>query len=259
MSKFYLAAVALWLVLVGLSASAQSVTPQVITSAGGYFTGSNGSLSFTIGETAVGSFASGTGSLTQGFQPTVGASIPLPLDFLSFTAKLVNDQTQLEWITTHEINTDYFVVERSADGQFFNPLATVAALKPANSSSDNTYQASDSLPLPGINYYRIKEVDQNGQATYAPIVAVKISTGLSCMVYPNPVADKVFISINSNAAAQATIAIYDLRGQLITSKAIDLAPGQNQFDLNITDKPKGMYIIKILGIEGLPTYSILKK
>jgi len=257
MSKFYLAVVALS--LVSVPALAQSLTPQVISPAGSYLTGSNGSLSFTLGETAVEGFASGAGSLTQGFQPTVGASIPLPLDFLSFAAKLVNGQTQLEWITTREVNTDYFAVERSTDGRAFNPIAIVAALNPANGSSDNTYQANDSLPLPGINYYRIKEVDQDGQATYSPIVSVKISAGLSCMVYPNPATDQVFISINSNAAAQAVIALYGVSGQLIAGKAIDLAPGRNQFELNIADKPKGIYIIKVLGLDGLPTYSILKK
>jgi hypothetical protein len=257
MSKFYLAVVTLS--LVSVHALAQSLTPQVISPAGSYLTGSNGSLSFTLGETAVEGFASGAGSLTQGFQPTVGASIPLPLDFLSLTAKMANGQTQLEWITTREVNTDYFAVERSTDGRSFNPIAIVAALNPANGSSDNIYQATDSLPLPGVNYYRIKEADQDGQATYSPIVSVKISAGLSCMVYPNPVTDYVHFSINSNAAVQAMIAIYDLRGQLITGQAIDLAPGQNQFELNIADRPKGMYIIKILGLDGLPTYSILKK
>jgi Secretion system C-terminal sorting domain len=257
MSTIHLAVVALSLVT--LSASAQSLTPQVISPAGNYLTGSNGSLSFTLGETAVQNYTTADGSLTQGFQTTVSASNPLPLDFLSFIAKLINSRTQLGWITTHEINTDYFVVERSTDGQSFNPIATIAALNPANSSSDNIYQATDSLPLPGVDYYRLKEVDQNGQATYSPIVSVKVSNGLSCMIYPNPVIDNVYISINSNAAAQATIAIYDLRGQLITGKAIDLAPGQNQFELNITDKPKGIYLIKILGLDGLPTYSILKR
>jgi hypothetical protein len=240
-------------------AAAQSLTPQVVTSAANYLTGSNGSLSFTIGETAVGSYTSGGGSLAQGFQPALGASNPLPLDFLSLTAKVVNSQTLLEWVTTHEINTDHFIVERSADGTTFNPIATVPAQNPINIGSDNTYQATDSLPLPGTDDYRIEEVDQNGQVTYSPIVSVKISEGLSCVVYPNPAIDQLYIRINSHDTRPATIVIYDLRGQLIASKPIQLTPGQNQFDINIADKAKGMYIIKVLGLDGLPSYSVLKR
>jgi hypothetical protein len=255
MTKLYL----LPLLLFALPAAAQSLTPQVISSASSYFSGTTGSLSFTIGETAVESYTSVAGSLTQGFQPTIGAGNPLPLDFLSFTAKLFNNHTRLEWVTTHEIDTDHFEVQRSTDGASFNPIAEVPAANPANPGETNSYQATDSLPLPGTDYYRIKEVDHNGHATYSPIAFVKIGAGLSCMVYPNPAVDQLHILITCNSASQATIVVYDLRGQLVTSKPIQLNPGQNQFDLNIADKSKGMYLIKILGIDGLPSYSILKK
>jgi Secretion system C-terminal sorting domain len=255
MSKLYL----LPMFLFAIPAAAQSINPQVITSTGDFLTGSNGSLTFTIGETAVGTISSGTGTLTQGFQPTLGASNPLPLNFLSLTAEIQQGKTLLEWTTTHEISTNYFVVERSADGRSFNPIATLPAQNPADPNIDNTYQATDSLPLPGTDTYRIMEVDQNGQATYSPIVSVKISAGLSCLVYPNPATDRLHISLTCIAATPATIAIYDLHGQLIASIPVQLTPGQNLFDLNMADKANGMYIVKILGLDGLPAYSILKK
>jgi hypothetical protein len=257
MSKFCLAAVAF--VIVTLPTAAQSLAPQIITSSGGYFTGSNGALSFTIGETAVGSITSGAGSLTQGFQPTVSASNPLPLDFLALTAKLVDKQIQLKWVTTHEVNTNYYLVERSNDGQSFQAIATVAAVDPANTSSEDTYQATDSLPLPGTDYYRITEVDQNGQAVYSPIVSVKMSDGLSCMVYPNPAVDHVDIRITTGNSAQITIALYDLGGRLISATPARLEPGQNQFSIDLTGKSKGVYIFRMLGLEGLPAFSVLKE
>jgi hypothetical protein len=255
MTKLHL----LFLLLFTLPAAAQSLTPQVISSASSYLSGTTGSLNFTIGETAVESYTTAAGSLTQGFQPSLGASNPLPLDFLSFTARLVNNFTRLEWVTTHEIDTDHFEVQRSADGTSFTPVANVPAVNPANPGETNSYQATDSLPLPGTDYYRIKEVDHNGQATYSPIVFVKISAGLSCMVYPNPAVDQLHILITCGNAARATIVIFDLRGQLITSQPIQLTPGPNQFDLNLGDKVKGMYIVKILGVDGLPSYPILKR
>ena len=255
MPKLYL----LPIFLLTLPAAAQSINPQVITSAGNFLTGSNGSLIFTVGETAVGASSSAGGTLTQGFQPNLSASNPLPLNFLSLTAQVLKGRTLLEWTTTQEIKTNYFVVERSADGQSFDEITTIPAANPADPSTDNTYQATDSLPLPGTDYYRIKEVDQNGQATYSPIVSVKIGAGLSCLVYPNPAVDELYISLTCNAATPAAIALYDLHGQLILSKPVRLTPGENRFELNIADKAKGMYIVKIIGLDGLPVFSILKK
>ena len=79
------------------------------------------------------------------------------------------------------------------------------------------------------------------------------------MVYPNPVADRVNIRIGVISAAQATILIFDLRGQVISSQPIRLINGENQFEIDLTGRAKGMYIIKIQGIDGLPAYSILKE
>jgi hypothetical protein len=241
------------------TADAQSLSPQVIASGGGYLTGSNGSVRFTIGEAAVGSFHSATGGLTQGFQPDIGASNPLPLDFLSFTANMLSGKTFLQWVTTQEVNTDYFEAQRSNDGAHFIKIAYAPAKDPNDPGAVTTYQAVDSLPLPGTDYYRIKEVDQGGQVTYSPIVAVKISEGLSCMVYPNPVVDELNVRVNSSNAAQATIALYDLSGRLISARLVQLVPGQNQFSLYLADKAKGIYIVRILGLETLPSFSILKE
>lgn len=48
--------------------SAQSLSPQVIASSGGYYSNGSGSLSWTLGETMTETFTSGSPQLTQGFQ-----------------------------------------------------------------------------------------------------------------------------------------------------------------------------------------------
>ncbi len=49
---------------------AQSLIPDVIASAGDKYTGKNGSLSWTLGETAIETISSETNLLTQGFHQT---------------------------------------------------------------------------------------------------------------------------------------------------------------------------------------------
>ena len=60
-------------------AIAQSLTPQVVSSSGGFFSNTSGMLSFTIGEmTAIETFTSASNILTQGFQQPWDFSTSLP-------------------------------------------------------------------------------------------------------------------------------------------------------------------------------------
>src|SRR4051812_9015968 len=64
------------LLFICIQAGAQSLSPKVIASAGGYFTSANASLSWTLGETMGQTFTNGNNVLTQGFQqPYVTVSL----------------------------------------------------------------------------------------------------------------------------------------------------------------------------------------
>jgi hypothetical protein len=238
-------------------AHAQSPLVQVISSGGGYFTGSNGSLSFTIGETVVQPYSGTTAMLTQGFQQTIVTSNPLPLDFLSFTATLADGRTQLQWVTVREVNTGHFDVERSTDGTVFSRLLTVQSVD--NPATINTYHAVDSFPLAGSDYYRVKEVDLDGSVSYSPTAVVTLNPALTCMIYPNPASSQVFIHIQSDGAKPVAINWYDLRGRLVLSRQIQLTTGPNQADFNIESLAKGVYIVKIAGLDDLPSFKIIKR
>jgi hypothetical protein len=235
--------------------NAQTPPQQVISSGGGYYANSNGSVSVTIGEMVIQTLSTGTNILTEGFQQTFLAN-PLPLNLLSFTATLDNRQTHLQWITAQEVNTSYFDVERSADGSTFTKLLSVKS--DDNAVAENTYHATDPSPFEGIDYYRLKEVDMNGAFTYSPIVFVKVTAGLTCSVYPNPASDEVFISINSNNANQAAVCLYDINGKLLLLKQAPIAPGTNLFSWNIESLAKGTYFIQVTGLD-LPVIKIIKQ
>ncbi len=236
---------------------AQAPLAQVVSSSGGYFTGGNASLSFTLGETTVQAYTGAGAILTQGFQQPLDASAPLPLHILSFTAILSDGRTQLQWMTDQEVNTSYFNVERSTDGLAFSTLFTVQSIN--NPATMNTYHATDSFPHAGKDYYRLKEVDLSGSVSYSPIVVVILNTNLSCTVYPNPATSQVFIHIQTDAARQATVNWYDTRGRLLLSRAVELVAGANQVEFDFHGFAKGMYIVRITGLDGLPSFTILKQ
>lgn len=94
---------------------------------------------------------------------------PLPVELTSFTAKSVGSSVQLTWTTAWERNAQQFIVQRSQD---LNEFSTVGALSARGTTEQRqTYTLTDEWPLAGTNYYRLRQVDVDGQVTYSKSVA----------------------------------------------------------------------------------------
>lgn len=83
----------LWIPALFFSAgvSAQSLSPQVIASSGGFFSNGSGSLSWTLGETMTETFTGGSNQLTQGFQQP--EMVKVKLNIKAFLAGPYNSTT----------------------------------------------------------------------------------------------------------------------------------------------------------------------
>ncbi len=136
----------------------------------------------------------------------------LPLELLSFTGRLsLNHSVVLDWITTRETRTNYFVVERTKDNWNYTSIDTVYAENNGEFTQD--YDVTDYHPLDGTNYYRIKIVDVDGKINYSPIVAVKVSEAKSPLMYPNPSSN--FVNIVPGSETIRQVNIYDLLGKAV--------------------------------------------
>jgi hypothetical protein len=228
---------------------------QVIGTGGGYYKNGIGSVSITLGEMAVQTYQTGSNIATEGFEQTFSSTL-LPLSLLSFTANLVNAQTQLQWVTAQEVNTSYFDIERASTGSSFTKLLSVQSHD--NAASENTYQAIDPSPLTGMDYYRLKEVDLDGKYTYSPVVFVKVTEGLSCTVYPNPAHDKVFISIECKDSKPVTMNLFDITGKMLTERQGQVTAGASLFSLDIQSFASGTYFLHFTGLD-LPIVKIIKQ
>ena len=103
---------------------------------------------------------------------------------MEFTAVAKKNTVALSWATASERNNDYFTIERSTDGKQFEPYAYMAGA--GNSSSVLRYSLTDSSPLEGISYYRLKQTDFDGSTTYSKIQSVHFVEELEIAIYPNP-------------------------------------------------------------------------
>lgn len=140
-------------------------------------------------------------------------STPLPLTWLSFTAQPDGQHVQLTWRTTEERNTSHFEIERSSDGRAFRKIMR---LQSQNRPGNHQYRLTDRQPLSGANFYRIKQVDQDGRYTYSPVAKVSLANGLLVQSYPSPVKDVLILQWNG-AGSMRQIRIYNGNGQLVSN------------------------------------------
>ncbi len=164
----------------------------------------------------------------------------LPVKLLTFNAALnLARKVDLAWSTTQEMNTNYFVIERSAaDYQF----AAIDSVKANNNGAFTTiYHATDNSPLNGINFYRLKIVDSDGHYTYSAYVMVRVSSSRAPLVYPNPA--KTFINIEQGSEAVKYVTIYDVSGRAIirfnNKTTGSITP------ISVTNLLRGTYIVEI--------------
>lgn len=180
-------------------------------------------------------FTLGTTNLSQ---------TPLPIDLLSFSAKVEFDkQVRLDWTTASEDNNDYFTIERSVDGNMWIELLKVDGA--GTSSEILTYSAVDEKPYSGESYYRLKQTDYDGQFEVFEIKRVEILSLLSkssLTAYPNPVNHLVKVSSDMNSLS--TVGVYNLLGQNVTDLTRVINRSGSDLELDLSELSSGVYYIK---------------
>ena len=164
----------------------------------------------------------------------------LPLTLISFKGRLtLNNTAVLDWITTRETGTNYFIVERTKDNWNYKSIDTVYAENNGEYTQD--YSATDLHPLSGTNYYRLKIVDMNGKISYSPIVAIKVGNTRSPVMYPNPASSVVTIAPGSDGIRQVNV--YNILGRTVL-KIPDAGSG-GTIQIPTYSFANGLYFVEI--------------
>jgi hypothetical protein len=157
-------------------------------------------------------------------------SAPLPIQLMSFAATPVMGSAgvKLTWITASEINNYGFYVQRSAfSSSGFADLPGGFVPGAGTSASQRQYTWTDQNPLPGTNYYRLKQVDLDGSSRLTE--PVKVVQGASSadpaqpivfalgQNYPNPFNPTTRIGFTVEKPGYATLKVYDILGDEIAT------------------------------------------
>ena len=93
----------------------------------------------------------------------VSKSNPLPIELTKFEAHCSDNSVNIEWTTASEKDNDYFILEKSYDGQNFNNLEVIKGA--GNSNIEKHYLFNDKSNYNSDSYYRLVQVDYNGIKT----------------------------------------------------------------------------------------------
>jgi len=166
---------------------------------------------------------------------------PLPIELTKFAAKCnINGDVNLTWSTVSEVNNDYFILEKSYNGYEFSSIGTVDG---AGNSSDviNYYFTDSDKDLSA--YYRLKQVDYNGDFTYSDVISVKCEENeKNIFAYTDN--HQIVVNIESNKEEKVTIEVLDARGRKITNTSLMTVKGMNTLSISESIST-GIYFIRI--------------
>ncbi len=197
--------------------------------------------------------------------PYIGAdeaSISLPVQIANFSGVKENGRNRLSWTTSSESNNKGFELERSADGKNFSSIGfIVTKADKGNSTTGLSYGFTDENPIAGTNYYRLKQVDNDGRSNYSGVVILKGEKIFSISaLYPNPAKDELTVSVSTITAEKATITILDANGKVARHLSLNFVSGENNFTIGISEMPPGAYFVRLISASGeLKTSQFIKK
>jgi len=207
--------------------------------------------------TSVESLITNFGSTTSDHYPVLTrfafSNSPLPVEIIDLGVRKENGAANLTWTTKHEVNAHHFDVLKSYDGGNWVNLGQVSSTGNA-SSQINRYAFIDKSTLKEIQYYRLNQVDNDGNSKLTDIVSLEdLITSAFIDVFPNPVSG--LLNIQSKVDADINLSIYNSNGVLIGSYP---KIGKNKVEVDLTYRPAGIYFIEISTASVLEVKKVIK-
>lgn len=175
------------------------------------------------------------------------ANSPLPVELMVFKGHRLNlDQVQLNWSTASELNNLGFEIERRLQYEGdFEIVGFVSGM--GTTSSTHQYEFIDQNGFNELAYYRLKQVDYNGEFDYSRELVILPGTGES-------ESDWFDLELNSNGIVIVTsfdqflshIAVFSASGQLMFERS-----GSSSITFSTAIWPRGVYLIKAYNYKGI--------
>lgn len=171
----------------------------------------------------------------------------LPVELLDFQAqKETGDAVRLSWMTSQELNNDFFVVEKKRGDGTFQALGNVDGA--GTTEELQTYSFTDRSHMADVNYYRLQQVDFDGSAVYSEVVEVRFDPEdlNRFIVYPSPATIYTTVKSRIELDGDYRVVVADMGGKVrnVGTLKKDASEGELRIDLN--HYPAGVYFVKMI-------------
>ena len=182
------------------------------------------------------------------------ATVALPVELISFSGTSDKNTVNLKWLTATEIDNDFFTIEKSSNGRDFESIGKMEGA--GSTTITQSYFFTDTRPHNGINYYRLKQTDFEGQFEYSKIISFEIKNDKEVNIFPNPVQD--YITISGVGEEKATLQVFNMNGQLVLEEQGHFV---EQKDIDFSALATGIYYLNIINTQGENVFSdkLIKK
>jgi uncharacterized repeat protein (TIGR01451 family) len=173
--------------------------------------------------------------------------MPLPVILKDLKATPMSSSILVTWNTLSEINSDYFTVERSIDGNSFDALGNVTSKGGINTKTAYDFNDKKEVQEGVVTlYYRLKMVDKNGASFYSDKVSVSLPTGdLAISVFPNPAKSELNVSYYLKEASDVTLRVTNITGKEVYSTEVKGGQLLQNAKVNVSNFPTGVYFLSI--------------
>lgn len=169
--------------------------------------------------------------------PVTAGALPVVLSGYSSTA--LNNGIRLDWQTISETNNQRFEVYRSGEDKYFVKIGQLTA-----KGSAATYNFTDKQPLPGYNYYKLIQIDLDGNKTEHGVKSEYFALkNAGIIIYPNPTQQKATVTFS--AQQYNTLSLVSANGKNL--QMLQINSTQTEIVLDLSVYPKGTYFIKLIG------------
>ncbi|MCW8960901.1 MAG: T9SS type A sorting domain-containing protein, partial [Ignavibacteriaceae bacterium] len=172
----------------------------------------------------------------------------VPVELVSFSAEVFSNNVTLSWITATEINNSGFAIERrNAGNEQWNNIGFVNGN--GNSTEIRYYSFTDNSVSVGEYFYRLKQLDYNGNFTYSKEVEITIlpvSEYTLKQNYPNPFNPSTKIAFSIPSSSFVSLKVFDILGNEINALVNrELTQGSYEVQFSGTNLPSGVYFYNL--------------
>lgn len=174
----------------------------------------------------------------------INCDLLLPVELISFSAVTIQENITLNWQLATVSAEDVFIIQRGKNPNNFSDIGVVNGTNHVLS-----YAFTDDSPEAGMNYYRLKCIDEEGNTTISKVICVDAEMQKQVLIYPNPATETLHLS---SATEIKMLLVTDIDGKVIQ----ELQPSES---ITISHFPAGIYVLKVITPETIKSFQFIKQ